>query len=274
MKPIVLLVGVWVASTLPLTAQSKLFERTVNLPSGGVLRLDSDKGSVRLTSWDRNQVEVHARIEAESSWDSDYARRIVDATTVEVITSFSNEVSIRGNFDNVPMRDWIFGNGRSTPNIHYEIRAPRRVDLRLDIDRSNSVINGFEGRIDLEADRSVVDATDLTGAMRVTIDRGGDSSFRNIRGSLNIVADRTNLRMDLTRLDASSSIEIDRGDIDMSMSRGQGFDLDTSLTKRASFDSSLPVQMRGFSRNNPSGSVNGGGPRLAIEADRSRIRLR
>jgi hypothetical protein len=260
MNRILLCAGVLLLITSPLAAQSKVFERTVSLAPGGLLRLDANRGSVRLTGWDRDQVEIRARIEAESSWDSEYARRVVAATTVDVVTSVRNEVVIRGNYENVPFQDWIFSNGRSTPNIHYEIRAPRRVDLRLNIDRSNSVINSFDGRIDLEADRSVIDASDWTGPIRIGIDRGGDSTFRNIRGSITVEADRTNLRMDLARLDASSRIEIDRGDIDMSLARGQGVDLDTSLSRRATFDTDLPIETKSFRRSNPSGAVNGGGP--------------
>src|SRR5262245_29779142 len=268
MKRIGLSIGLLLVIALPLAAQSRIFERTVSLRPGGQLRLDVDKGSVRLMGWDRDQVEIRARIEAERSWDSTYAGRVVDATTVDVVSS-AGSVSIRGNYDKVP-NDGIFGN-HVTPNIHYEIRAPRRVDLQLDVDRANSTISGFEGRVDLEADRSVIDSADLTGRIQVSIDRGGDSSFRNVRGSLNVDADRTNLRIDLTRLDDTSRIEIDRGDIDMSLARGQGLDLDTSLSRRASFDSTLPFQMRSFRSQNPSGTLNGGGPRLAIEADRSRI---
>ena len=271
MKRIGLSIGLLLVIALPGAAQSKIFEHTVSLRPGGQLRLDVDKGSVRLMGWDRDQVEIRARIEAERSWDSTYAGRVVDATTVDVVSS-AGLVSIRGNYDKVPT-DGIFGN-HVTPNIHYEIRAPRRVDLQLDIDRANSIITGFEGRIDLEADRSVIETVDVNGPIRVSIDRGGDSSFRNVRGSVNVDADRTNLRIDMARLDDSSRIVIDRGNIDMSLARGQGLDLDTSLSRRASFDSSLPLQMRNFRNNNPSGTMNGGGPRLAIQADRSRIRLR
>src|ERR1044071_2224310 len=161
MKQIVLCVAVLLVVAGPLAAQSKVFDQTVSLSPGGRLRLDARRGSVRLTAWDRDQGEVHARIEAEDSWDSGYARRAVEATTVDVITTFKDEVTIRGNYTNVPRDYWlIFGDMGRQPSIHYEIRAPKRVDLRLDIDRSNSVISGFEGRFDLEADRSRIDASD------------------------------------------------------------------------------------------------------------------
>jgi hypothetical protein len=270
MKALIAIASIVLAAVLPAAAQSKVFEQTVRLSSGGTLQLDTSKGSLRLTGWDRDQVEIHARIEAEGSWDSTVARRTVDSTTIEVISS-SNSVRIRSNYDNV-LRDWLFG--QMQPSIHYEIRAPRRVDLRLNVDRSNSIIKDFAGRIELEADRSIIDAADLSGPMRLNIDRGGDSSFRNFSGSFDVEADRTNIRIDLAKLDASSRITIDRGNIDMAMPRAQGLDLDTSLSKRTAFDSTLPLQSRRFNRNNPSGTVNGGGPRLAIAADRSHVRLR
>jgi hypothetical protein len=257
----------------PVAAQSRMFDRIVDLPPGGTLRLDSSRGSVKLTAWDRSQVEIHARIELDDSWDAGYAKRAVDATTIAV-GAYSNEVTVRGDYSNIPNYLWFFGELRSRPAIHYEIRAPRRVALRLNVDRSNSLISGFEGDMVLESDRSRIDAADLTGAMRVSIDRGGDSSFRNIRGSLTVAADRTNLRIDLARLEASSRIEIDRGDVDMSFARSQGFDLDTSLTRRTRIDTDFPIAARNSRRDRLSGAVNGGGPRLAIQADRGRVRLR
>jgi len=256
----------------PLAAQSKVIEKTVSLTPGGVLRLEAQRGSVRLMGWDRDQVEVRARIEPERSWRTEDARTVVEETTVDILGDGTNEVTIRGNYYKVPSLSRLFGD--LIPNIHYEIRAPRRSDLRLNIDRSNSVISGFQGRMDLEADRSVIDAADITGPMRARLDRAGDSSFRNLRGSFDIQADRTNVRLDVVSLDTSSRIGIDRGDIDMSLARGQGVELSTSLSRRVSFDTNLPLQLRSSRRENPSGTINGGGPRLSIEADRSSVRLR
>jgi hypothetical protein len=114
----------------------------------------------------------------------------------------------------------------------------------------------------------------LNGPMRIRLDRADNSSFRNIRGSFTIEADRTNVRLDIAKLDAPSRIHIDRGDVDLTVARGQGLELDTSLSKRTNFDTNLPLQSRSFRRDNPSGAINGGGPRLSIEADRSSVRLR
>jgi hypothetical protein len=253
---------------------TRTFERTVPLGSGGSLDLTSSRGSVKLTGWDRNEVEIRARIEADSDFTGDYARRAVEATTVDVLAG-SSGVLIRPNFDNVPVRaNGFFGEWRPLPRIHFEIRAPRRLDIRLDVDRSDTVLSGFEGRIVLESDRSEVDAADLTGAIRARMDRAGDSKFSNIRGSMTVVANRTNLQIGFLRLESVSRIEIDRGDADVSVMQGQGFDFSTNLSRRANFDTNLALPYRSRNRDNPSGSVNGGGPRLQIDADRSNVRLR
>jgi hypothetical protein len=260
----------------PGQAQSRQFERTVTLDSGGYLSLEATKGSVKLSSWDRNEVQIHAVIRAEARLDADYARRTVEATTVDV-TGGGGDVRIRSNYDQVPYDKeglWV-GSSRRVPEIHYEIRAPRKVQLRLDLDRSDTTLTSFEGRIDLVADRSRLDLKDLTGAISVEVDRGGDSRVEQVAGSLRIDADRTNLRVEFARLEEGSSVEADRGDVDITVPAGQGFTLDAHLSRRSDFDSQLPIQIRNWRSNQRrfTTDVNGGGPRLAIEMDRGRVSL-
>jgi hypothetical protein len=198
-----------VAISSPALAQTKQFDKTVPLPSGGYLSLNATRGSVKLTSWDRNEVEIHARIQAAPRVDADYARESVDATTVDV-TSGGRDVRIRSNYDKVPgTRSSWFGGGswKDVPEIHYDIRAPRKLEIRMDIDRSDTTVRGFDGRVDIVSDRSELDLTDLTGRIALEVDRGESSRLGNVRGSLRIDGDRTNFDIELTSLDDRSSIE-------------------------------------------------------------------
>ena len=54
------------ALTLPALsgAQTKDFSETVPLDSGGRLRVEGSKGSITLTAWDRNEVEIGMTVEA------------------------------------------------------------------------------------------------------------------------------------------------------------------------------------------------------------------
>ena len=212
----------------PAAAQSKQFDKTVPLPSGGYLSLNATRGSVKLTSWDRNEVEIRARIQAAPRVDADYARQSVDATTVDV-TSGTRDVRIRSNYDKVPSTSSWFSGWKDVPEIHYDIRAPRKLEIRLDIDRSDTALRGFDGRVDIVADRSELNLVDVAGRITLEVDRGESSRLENVRGSLRIDGDRTDFDIELARLDDRSSIETDRGDVRIEVPQSQGLTIDADL---------------------------------------------
>lgn len=257
----------------PAAAQTREFNETVPLAAGGRLRVDGSKGSITITSWDREEVEIRARIEASSGGDAEYARRALDATTVDV-TGTSRSVSIRSNYDDVPRRSRFWGgNSRSLPDIHYVIRAPRRLDLYVESDRGPTALTGFDGRITLDADRGDVDLRDLTGEIQIAIDRGSESQVAAIRGAFDIEVDRTNIRMHDVLIENDSRLEIDRGDIEIEVGASQGLTLRADLSRRATFDSELPLMLSSLDGEDFRGTINGGGPELFIESDRGSVRL-
>lgn len=255
-------------------AQPREFSRTMALDTGGELRLTATKGSVTLTAWDRQEVEVRARIE-EPPWTlGDDARRAVDATTVDV-TGDRRAVSIRSNYDLVPPRRGSWWDGdRIIPSIHYDIKAPCKVNLRLDIDRSNTELAGFEGQLTLETDRSEVTARELRGTIYLTIDRGGRSRLSNIQGRVDLDADRTDVLIDAVRLDGDSRIKADRGDIELRISSSQPLRVRADVERRGSFRSDFPLERRGRRDSIIEGTINGGGPELVVRGYRADIELR
>jgi hypothetical protein len=145
------------------------------LDSGGRLSIEASKGSLQLTAWDREEVEVHARIEAPQNVSADYARRAVEATRIDVSGSGSS-VRIEPDYSDVPYRgDRWNDNSRSIPFIHFEISAPRRIQLVAESDRGPATISGFEGDLDIETDRGEAMLRDLSGRIQIVIDRGDSS---------------------------------------------------------------------------------------------------
>ena len=277
------------AGCVAVSAQDRTFEETVPFESGSRLALETRRGSVRLISWDRSTVEIRARIEAPAGVDIEYARRAVEGTTIEVRGN-ARSLRIRSDYDGVS-REGAFSRSRTLPRVHYEIRAPRQVDLDLDIDRSDTILEGFEGRllldldrsdleasdlagtITLELDRGVLRANDLSGSIALHLDRGQSAVLDGLRGSFQLDLDRTSATMTNVRIDGDSFVKIDRGDLDLQLGGNQALTIDVDMTRRSDFSSDLPVTSkpggRGFH-----GTINGGGPTLRIEADRSQIRLR
>jgi hypothetical protein len=256
--------------------QSKEFKRNVEIDRGADFILETDKGSVLLTSWDSNQIEISARIEAPKNESEDYGKLAVEGARIDV-SGDKRVLTVRSNFDGVPYKDNTLGQSKTLPDIHYEIRAPRNLNLRLQVDRSKLEVRGFTGRSRLETDRSPLIASDLEGDIHITIDRGS-AELTNLRGSLKVETDRTNGQVRALRLSGDSSIEIDRGTFDLGLSQSQGLNLVANLSKRSGFNSDFEIAMpptgKGRDRKSFEATINGGGPRLLIESDRGVINLK
>ena len=278
-----------VATATPLAAQEKTFDETREFVTGSLLALEARRGSVQLTSWDRDEIEIQVRIGPPPDVDEDYARRAVEGTAVEVRGN-RRSLRIRANYSGMPTRGRL-DRSRNLPRVHYDIRAPRAVDLDLDIDRSDTTLTGFSGRLLLDFDRSNVVARDLdgivtialergsleanglTGSLALDVDRSDNIALEGVEGSLQLDADRSNVTMTATRLSDDSVVAIDRGDLDLGLIERQPLTIEADLSQRADFTSDLPLTLQGNGEEF-TGLLNGGGPILHVTADRSTIRLR
>src|SRR5688572_12118803 len=267
---IALSVVVVLASAVPGAGQTRAFRQSVPFQPGGELVFDTDKGSVTLTSWDRSEVAVSARIEADEREDPDYARRVVEAARIE-ITGGAQRLSIRSNFDNVPEKGGRW-NYRQLPHIHYQIQAPRSLILRLTADRSRVSLQSFTGRFHMQTDRSPVEARDLSGEVQIKMDRG-DIRLDSLRGSIDLNTDRTNGRIVAFAIEGDSRLEISRGKVELSVPGTQRLSVSARTGRRNTFSSEFPLPTRGFN-DRIEGPINGGGLRLAVDGDRSDVRLR
>ena len=256
----------------PAMYQSKEFKRTVDFEAGGDFLLNSDKGSVRLTSWDNNQVEISARIDPPQNVGEDYGRRAVEGARIEVLGG-GRSLTVRSNFDGVPYGEGFVNRSKCFPDIHYEIRAPRNMNITVELDRSKLDIQGFKGKLKLETDRTALKAADLEGDIRINTDRG-EAQMSNLRGSLDIETDRTDFSLKSVRIEGDSRLEIDRGIFDIGLTGSQPLTINADLSRRASFESDFAVAMKTVNGKSFQGAINGGGPRLSINADRGRINLR
>jgi hypothetical protein len=266
--------AIFVIAPLKLAAviQSREFKQTVEFTPGSDLRFNTDKGSVRLTSWDQNRVEIYARIEPPENADADYGRRAVEAARIEVAGD-ARSLTIRSNFDDVPYKDGD-GHSRSLPDIHYEIRAPRSLNLDLGADRSRVEAQGFAGRIKIDTDRTPVAANDLSGEIQIRMDRG-KATITRFQGSLDLDTDRTDSQLQAVRIEGASRLNIGRGECVLKIPDSQGLTLNSRLGRREQFYNDFGLTVNSISdRNNIEGVINGGGPRLTIEGDRGVIRLK
>ena len=271
-------------------AQERMIEESAALEPGGRLSLDTSRGSVVLTPWDRPAVEIRARIAAPPQVDGDCGREAVEAVVIDV-SRRAGSVDVRTDRDGAPRCGWlqVFGQQRALARVHYEIRAPSELDIDFDINRADTSLAGFDGRIRLDINWSRLEVDDLTGTLRIDVNRGqldatalagtvhvdlnrSRGDLAGVEGAFDVAANRTDVTMRGVRIEDDSSVEINRGDIDVGLVDGQALTID-GRTRRSGITSDLPAVVQRSDENAYRATLNGGGPRLRIEANRGRVRL-
>lgn len=118
-------------------------------------------GGVKVSSWDRSDVLVRARVSASARRQAD-AERLVEAT----------EVRIRNG--QVEASTPRTGNG-SWVSVSYEIFAPRQTDLALRTTNGGVSVHGMAGSIEANAVNGGISLNDVAGSVRARTTNGGVS---------------------------------------------------------------------------------------------------
>src|ERR1700685_2839610 len=111
-----------IAGVVSAATAHKEFRRTVRLAANGRLELESERGTARITPWDRQEVEVFATIDARSeSLDPEESVRRTEIR----FDATSDSVHIRTDFgERMGDGGWLNGHDVA-PLVHYEIKVPR-----------------------------------------------------------------------------------------------------------------------------------------------------
>jgi hypothetical protein len=244
------------AGALGAATPEKEFRRTVPLTAGGRVELRSERGKARITPWDRHEVEVFAKIEAQP--DSIDPEESVRRTQIR-FDATPDSVYIQTDFGERPWSGGWFGNGHDEiPLVEYEIKVPRTIDLTISDDRSEIQIGDVLGHLRLHTDRSSIRVASFNGALSVEADRGSIEIGRLV-------------------LTDQGEFRTDRTDVDLGISSNHGMTLHLDLERvYPSVDDGLLTGLVREERRHVTyrGSIGGGGPILRYSADRGSLRLR
>jgi hypothetical protein len=232
-------------------ADFKDLNKTVALHPNGSVTLENHKGSIHVTTWDRAEVEIQARIQAEDGNPMD--RRRFEGTEVRIDSS-TDAVHIRTIYPE--FNSCCSSDDGNNPEVRYTIHMPRTGRLTIRDHRSETQIADLGGALDIDTHRGTVRVERLSGPLQLTTHRG-------------------DVTVGFASFNGSSSIDTYRGTIELSLPKSSRFNLQTDLGKHASVNSDFPVVVRSANRQSESmqGSVNGGGPTLDIKTVRGSIRL-
>ena len=248
-----------ISGAAALAQESREVKKTVDLARDGEVYIDTYKGSITISSWDKPQVAIEAKIEPDGR--SRHNERKVRDTEIRIDDS-PRELRIVTDYDRIKSHSWDFfglfdGEDGSLPFVHYTITMPRTAHLRIKDYKSDSRIEGLESKIVLETYKGTV-------------------SIRDASGPLDLETYKGDVTVGCAKLSGDARVETYKGSVEFTLPRSAAFTLDADIGRRADLDSdfNLTVNRRHRGEETYRTEVNGGGPVLRISTDKGKIRLR
>jgi hypothetical protein len=238
--------------------------RTVTLDAHGTFAIRTFKGSIEVEPWDQPQADVVARIEADTSCGSD-GREAERVRLTEVdFDSTPSRLEVRSNYDKlegfpaIPLRTAGFEATCSAhPFIHYRLRIPRTARLDVEDHKSKITVSGLRSDARISTHKGSVHVKEHDGAIDLSTHKG-------------------NVHVQFARLGGDSRLETYKGDIEISLPRSAGFDLDARVERGGTLDAafSLDEKIVGRRERIYEQKVNGGGPRLELSTHKGSIQIK
>lgn len=211
----------------------------------GPLRVDPGaNGGVSVVGWDRNEVEVHARIEAR-------------AETLAQARVLAEEVRIETG--GVIGADGPSNHRDANWHVSFVVYVPARSNLELSTRNGPLSVRGVRGTMDLQAQNGPISLNEVAGDVRA----------RAQNGPINI--ELGGRRWEGAGLDA----ETRNGPINLSVPDGFNADLETG-TVNGPFTSEIPlsVTLQGRLRGPLNAKLGDGGPPIRVVTTNGPVRIR
>jgi hypothetical protein len=234
------------------TVQAKEIHKTFPLTLDGHVHVDTFKGEVRVTTWDRPEAEVSVRVDPDGSSTAD-----IDAVERTEIRMSATPASLHLKTDYRQLEHHI--RNVHMPFARYEIHMPRTAHLQIKDYKSEIDVAGIAAPVEIETYKGETRLRGLSGPLRMNTYKGhGTFEFAQFAGP--------------------STIETYKGTFDISIPQNTGFELVSRNSGRSSirsaFDYTLPAGTYGrFNNEHFQVHVNGGGPELVLKSYRGEFNL-
>jgi hypothetical protein len=229
-------------------------------PNGRV-HVDTYKGSIRVETWDKSEIDIRATIEPDGT-DRRSRDRVQD-TEIRIDLSASS-ARIRTDYEKAKRHhDGFLGlfefDSDNLPFVHYTIKLPRTTNVVIKDYKSKTTIDNLQSDIEIDTYK-------------------GQVAIAKLSGSLTLDTYKGEARVQFANLGGRSRAQTYKGSLEISLPRGKGFDLEADMGRHADLRSDFEeARYRRDDRHRSSdvrSSVNGGGPLLRIKSDKGTVRLR
>jgi DUF4097 and DUF4098 domain-containing protein YvlB len=274
------------ATAAPLRAVTDTNYFTVE-PTGKLV-MSVDRGGIKVTTWDRNQVEVIVQREVHDGTASE-AAALLKAHKV-TCTQHGNEIIVEAQG---PKSDWhsLFGR-KPNLNVEFKIRVPEKFDLKLKTAGGGIKAAGLAGSVDVDTAGGGLEfstiqgpveghtsgggirATDCSGTLKIDTS-GGGIDIKNFSGPwLKAQTSGGGISADFASQPKSDcSLSTSGGGINVSVPETIAVNIDAG-TSGGHVSSDLPVTVKGEHKGNElRGAINGGGSALVLKTSGGNVQV-
>jgi DUF4097 and DUF4098 domain-containing protein YvlB len=274
------IIGVLLATgLLAATVHADDYAKSFTVSNRASVRVDTNDGSVSITTGDTKQVEF--RVE--------YQGYVLNKSLDIESSQQGDEVELTARIPN----KWHFSLG-TIRRLHIEVRMPKDADLQVRTGDGSIKAVGLSGTIDLHSGDGSIIVSSLKGAVRL---HTGDGTIegRDLDGKCDAVSGDGRIRLtgrfDVlsvksgdgsvgvealhgSKLDSGWNISSGDGGIDVALPGDLPVNIDAS-TSDGHISSDIPITMEGIiSKSRVRGKMNGGGSTLTIHTGDGSIHLK
>ena len=219
--PLYLILSLWiVTNSYGYEVRSKE-EKSFKMNPGSYISVIGNDGYIKIDSWDKNEVHlvITKRAWAQSKREAKERLKRIDIE----IEHTNNRLYIRelDSYNDHQFSFWdIFdpdqwGHHNNSTTVDYELKVPRKVDLRLENDEGDIKVTNLDGDLDIDIDEGELLLKNIKfNDINIDVDEGDIDCYdlKGPKGRLLIGADEGTIRLEKVQM-RKLRINCDEGDI-------------------------------------------------------------
>jgi len=234
------------------------FKKNLSAEGKVLLDLSNSNGSVQITGWEKNEIDIIAYKRVRSS-DLDRAEECMEKLEIEINES-KDRVIIKTlyprNDKNSGFISWMFDGHDCNCSVTYEIRVPHKLNLDITSTNGNIQVAECEGQSKLSTTNGKIEAENMKGTLDLKSTNG------SIRAELNAVPEPGEMEMRTTN-----------GSIRLGLPGNINADLEAHTTN-GSINCDIPLSEKYHkSRRTLEAAINDGGPLIYLKTTNGSIHV-
>ncbi len=237
------------------TVVKEEFNQAYQVRSGTVVSVKNPNGSVTITGWDEDIVEISAVKESQQGQDA--------LDEVDINIDIADELLIETMH---PSDNFIV-------SVSYDIKVP--VDLLIGIiecTNGDITLENVNGNPDLSTSNGTISAVNVNGIVSA-VSSNGDITATGVRSMDTVITSNGNITAELPAIYGNLEIKTSNGSIVLLLSPALAVDLDAKTSNGSISISNLNIDAAEFDQTAMLGSMNGGGYRVEISTSNGSIEL-